>query len=146
MPPGVGRGIKGLKVTSMAYDERTAERVREALSGRRDVVEKTLMGGRCFMVKGGMCCSVSGRGGLLIRVGADAYERMLREPHARPAVMGGGRTMSGFVRVDPEGYRTQASLRKWIQRGLDGVAARAANPSHRGSSRKTRRRRKARPQ
>jgi hypothetical protein len=27
------------------------------------------MGGLCFMMKGGLCCSLSGRGGLLIRVG-----------------------------------------------------------------------------
>jgi len=47
----------------MAYDEKTAGRVRNALSGRRDVVEKNLMGGLCFMTKGGMCCSVSGGGG-----------------------------------------------------------------------------------
>ena len=47
----------------MAYDEKTAERVRKVLSGRREVVEKKLMGGLCFMVKGGMCCSVSGRAG-----------------------------------------------------------------------------------
>jgi hypothetical protein len=36
----------------MAYDEATAERVRKLLSGRRDVVEKKMMGGLCFMVKG----------------------------------------------------------------------------------------------
>jgi hypothetical protein len=47
----------------MAFDERTADRVRAILSGRPDVVEKKMMGGLCFMVKGGMCCSVSGRGG-----------------------------------------------------------------------------------
>jgi hypothetical protein len=28
----------------------------------------------------------------------------------------------GFVRVMPDGYRTDAALRKWIQRGLDFVA------------------------
>jgi hypothetical protein len=32
----------------MAYDEKTAERVRKVLSGRREVVEKKLMGGLCF--------------------------------------------------------------------------------------------------
>ena len=37
----------------MAYDEKTAARVRKALAGRRDVDEKKLMGGLCFMVKGG---------------------------------------------------------------------------------------------
>jgi hypothetical protein len=112
----------------MAYDEKTAERVRKILSGRRDVVEKKLMGGLCFMVKGGMCCSVSGRGGLLIRVGADARERILREPHVCPMEMG-GRMMTGFVRVAPEGHRTDAALKKWVKRGLDSVTSRLANPS-----------------
>jgi len=105
----------------MAYDERTAERVRKVLSSRRDVVEKKLMGGLCFMVKGKMCCSVSGRGGLLIRVGAAVREAILREPHVSPMEMA-GRTMSGFVRVAPEGYRTEAALRNWIERGVDFVA------------------------
>jgi hypothetical protein len=46
----------------MAFDEETAEPARKLLTERRDVVEKKLMGGLCFMVKGGMCCSVSGKG------------------------------------------------------------------------------------
>jgi hypothetical protein len=119
----------------MAYDERTAERVRKVLSGRRDVVEKKLMGGLCFMVRVGMCCSVSSKGGLLIRVGAPAHERMLGEPHVQPMEMG-GRTMVGFVRVDPGGYRTDAALRKWIQRGLDFVATLPARPSGKRPPRK----------
>ncbi|WIM12769.1 TfoX/Sxy family protein [Enhydrobacter sp.] len=112
----------------MAYDEKTAERVRKVLSGRRDVVEKKLMGGLCFMVKDGMCCSVSGRGGLLVRVGPEAFERMLAEPHVAPMEMR-GRTMTGFVRVMPEGYRTEAALRKWVQRGVDFVLSPPAKPS-----------------
>jgi hypothetical protein len=113
-------------MASMAYDETTAERVRNVLSGRRGLVEKKMMGGLCFMVNGGMCCSVSGRGGLMVRVGA--HERMLGEPHVQPVEMR-GRTMTGFVRVAPEGYRTDAALRTWIERGLAGVAARPAKSS-----------------
>jgi TfoX/Sxy family transcriptional regulator of competence genes len=115
-------------MAAMAYDEKTAERVRKLLSGRRGVVEKKMMGGLCFMVKGGMCCSVSGRGGLMVRVGAQAHERMLGEPHAQAVEMR-GQTMTGFVRVAPEGYRTDAALRTWIERGLEGVAARTAKSS-----------------
>ena len=117
----------------MAYDEKTAERVRRLLSARHDVVEKKLMGGLCFMVKGAMCCSVSGRGGLLIRVGSQARERLLGEPHVRPMEMG-ARTVTGFVRVMPEGYRTEASLRKWIQRGLDRATTVGAGPPRRRTS------------
>jgi len=111
----------------MAYDEKTAERVREALSGRRGVVEKKLMGGLCFMVNGSMACSVSGRGGLLIRIAADAREQALAEPHVAPMEMR-GRVMSGFVRVAPEGYRTAAALRKWIERGVTAAATAKDKP------------------
>ncbi len=104
----------------MPYDEHTAQRVRRALAGR-DFVEKKLMGGLCFMVRGSMCCSVSGRGGLLVRVGPELYPQLVREPHASPMKMG-PRTMSGFVRVDPKGYRTDVALAVWIERGLACVA------------------------
>jgi TfoX-like protein len=103
----------------MAYDEGTAERVHKVLSGRRDVAAKKMMGGIAFMVKGNMCCSVSGRGGMLIRVGAD--ETVFGKPHVERVKMG-ARIMSGFARVQPEGYATDAALKAWIQRGLDAVA------------------------
>jgi TfoX/Sxy family transcriptional regulator of competence genes len=106
----------------MAYDEDTAARVRKFLAGQRYVSEKKMMGGLCFMVNNTMCCTVSGRGGMLIRVGPEAHARMLQEPHASPMEMR-GRIMSGFVRVAPEGYRTDAELKKWVKRGLDFVAA-----------------------
>jgi len=109
----------------MAFDEKTAARVRVMLSARRDVSEKKMMGGLCFMVKGGMCCSVSGRGGLLVRIDPKNQEQVLREPHAQPMEMG-ARTMKGFVRVGPEAYRTEALLRKWVMRGIEAVETRAA--------------------
>jgi hypothetical protein len=105
----------------MAYDEATAGRLRKLLSARSDVVERQLMGGLCFMVGGHMCCSVSGRGGLLVRVGPDAHQSMLSEPHAGPMEMR-GRIMRGFVRVAPDGYRTEAGLKKWLTRAVDFVA------------------------
>ena len=118
----------------MAYDEITAERVRDVLSNRRDVVEKKLMGGLCFMVGGAMCCSVSGRGGLLVRVIPETREALLREPHAEPAVMR-GRQMTGFIRVQAEGYGTEPSLKAWVDRGL---AAAAAKPKKAAAPKKAR--------
>ena len=106
----------------MAYDEETAARVRKLLAGQRFVAEKKMMGGLCFMVDNTMCCTVSGRGGMLIRVGPEAHARMLEEPHTSPMEMR-GRIMSGFVRVAPEGYQTDADLKRWVKRGLDFVAA-----------------------
>ena len=115
----------------MAYDETTAGRLRKLLSGRPHVAEQKLMGDLCFMVNGHMSCAVSGRGGLLVRVGPEAHQSMLREPHAAPMEMR-GRVTTGFVRVAPEGYQTDAGLKKWVTRSVDFVATlpkRATAPS-----------------
>jgi len=119
----------------MAHDEDTAGRVRKLLSRRPDVTEKKMMGGLCFMVKGRMCCSVSGRGGLLVRVGAEAQPSMLGEPHVMPMEMG-ERIMKGFVRVASEGYQTEAALKTWIKRGLDVVATLPSGSSARRALRR----------
>src|SRR4029077_10304807 len=67
------------------------------------------------------CLFIIGHGHLLpplqsdrlpVRVGAEAQERVLREPRVQPVGMG-KRMMTGFVRVAPEGYRTDAALKKW---------------------------------
>lgn len=112
----------------MAYDQATAARVRQILSGRDDVVEMKLMGGLSFMVAGNMACAVSGRDGLLVRVGPEDIDAVLKEPHASRMKMG-ARTMSGFVRVDPAGYDTEATLKTWVQRGVDVAVARPKKKS-----------------
>jgi hypothetical protein len=105
----------------MPYDTHAADGIRVLLSDRPDVVERKMMGGIVFMVNGNMCVTASGRGGILVRAGPEAQARALKEPHVQPMRMA-GRSMAGFVRVMPEGYRTAAGLRKWVKRGLDYVA------------------------
>ena len=105
----------------MAYDEEVAERIRAMLSGRSDVHEKKMFGGLCFMVRGHMCCAISGRGGLLVRLGPDAPAFLFSEPHAAPMEMR-GRMMTGYIRVAPDGYRTANGLKKWVARAVDFVA------------------------
>ncbi len=121
----------------MAYDEATAERVRHLLAERHDLHERKMMGGLAFMVKGGMCCAVSGRGGILVRVDPAVQPHLIAEPHVQPMVMA-GRSVKTFVRVMPPAYRTHAGLKKWVQRGLDAAAALEAKPAARKSSRPAR--------
>jgi len=101
----------------MSYDEKLVERVRGILSLRQDVAERRMIGGLCFMVKGSMCCGVNSTG-LLVRVGPEAYERALAQPHVRPMKFA-GRTLAGFVSVGPDGCRTNRALEKLVQRGID---------------------------
>jgi TfoX/Sxy family transcriptional regulator of competence genes len=106
--------------TKMAYDKELAERIRTLLSGRTDVAEQKLFGGLCFMVRGHMCCAISGRGGLLVRLGPDAPAFLFSEPHAAPMEMR-GRIMADYLRVAPDGYQSEANLKKWVARATDFV-------------------------
>ncbi len=105
---------------AMGYDEKTAERVWQILSGRQDVARKRMVGGLSFMVNGALCCGVT-RNGLMVRVGPEGREWALAQPHVRPMEFG-GRSLAGFVCVEPEGYQSDASLEAWVQRGIDFVS------------------------
>jgi hypothetical protein len=67
----------------MAYDEKLAERVRAALAGRDDVVEKRMFGGIAFMVRGHMSCRIVGST-LMVRLAPADADGFLSEPHVRP--------------------------------------------------------------
>lgn len=99
----------------MGYDEQMAGRVRGILA-RRDVVERRMFGGLCFMANGAMCCGLVGDT-LMVRVGPDQHEEALAQPHARPMDFT-GTPMKGFVYVDPPGISTVAALTRWIDRSL----------------------------
>ena len=108
----------------MSYDEKTVERIRRALAGRRGVTETFMMGGLSFMIDGSMCCRVSKRG-FLIRVTPENREQILAMPHVKAPELA-GRRMSAFVAIAPEGYRTDTALATWVQRGVDNALARSA--------------------
>jgi TfoX/Sxy family transcriptional regulator of competence genes len=112
----------------LSYDPEAAERVRRLLSGRDDVVEKKMVGGLSFLVNGNMCCGITGTA-LMVRVGAKSREQALCEPHVRPMQLG-GRTLSGFICVEPAGFADDDALTSWMQRGLDFVSGLPAKPGH----------------
>jgi hypothetical protein len=117
----------------MGYDEKTAERVRRILSQRPDVIEKNMVGGLSFMLNGSMCCGVTGTA-FMVRVGPEARDAVLAQPHVRPMEFA-GRPLAGFVCVDPGGYRTDAALAKWVQRGIDFVSTLPAKKRYRRRAR-----------
>ena len=96
----------------MAYNEELADRVRVTLAGREGITEKKMFGGMGFMLHGNMCCGVT-NDDLMVRVGADAYDDSLAEPHARLMDFT-GRPMKGFVFVSSEGTKDDESLEHWV--------------------------------
>jgi TfoX/Sxy family transcriptional regulator of competence genes len=108
----------------MSYDEHLAARVRQALGGRREVAEKKMFGGVCFMVDGAMCCGVL-KSDLIVRVGAAHHAAALAQPHTRPFDFS-GRPAKGMVYVSAEGTGSDAALAGWIERAV--AAGREAPP------------------
>ena len=66
----------------MAYDERLAERMREALGSYSGVKEKKMFGGLAFMMKDKMFVGIV-KNDLVVRVGKERNEDALKKPHSR---------------------------------------------------------------
>jgi TfoX/Sxy family transcriptional regulator of competence genes len=94
------------------------DRVRSQLP---TALEKRMFGGVGFMVDGALACSVSARG-LLVRVGPEHQGDLLRSEGVEPMVMG-GRASRGWVHVAPEVVTEDASLREWLDRGVEAARA-----------------------
>lgn len=100
----------------MAYDETLAARVRDVLSDEFGVVERKMFGGLAFMLRGNMAVGVINND-LMVRVGKENHEESLALPHARPMDFT-GRSMTGFIYVDPLGMESDDDLRAWVGRGV----------------------------
>jgi TfoX/Sxy family transcriptional regulator of competence genes len=97
----------------VAYNAQLLERIRAVLAGRKDVTEQKMFGGVAFMVAGNMACGPHGDR-LMVRVGADAVPAALAEPHVKPMAFT-GKVMKSFVTIEPEGMKTHAQLRRWVE-------------------------------
>ena len=100
----------------MLYDEGVAQRVREAMSDQKNVVEKKMFGGLSFMLQGNMCCGVVGAE-LMVRVGVDGYEAALSQPYARQMDFT-GKPLKGFVYVAQQGFQSDDDLQAWVDRAV----------------------------
>jgi hypothetical protein len=101
----------------VAYDEDLANRIRELLATEAGVIEQRMFGGLAFLIGGYMSVTVSGRGGLLARCDPEQTEALRAKPRAGPFQMR-GRTMDGWLRIDPEGVRTKRQLEPWVTRAV----------------------------
>src|SRR5437763_10299518 len=100
----------------MAYDEELADRIRDLLSGERNLSEKKMFGGLAFLVAGNMAIAASGQGGILVRADPAQSARLVAKSNASPMIMR-GREMAGWLRVDAGDVRTKRQLARWVTIG-----------------------------
>ena len=102
----------------MAYDEFLADRIRDALNNRKiSFEERKMMGGLCYMVDDKMCIGVV-KNNLMARIDPDIYEEALTKTGCKEMDFT-GRSMKGFVFVEPRGIDLDEDLDYWVELCLD---------------------------
>ncbi len=107
----------------MAYNEYLAERVRQRISGKGQLIEKKMMGGLVFMVNDKMCIGIDidksrQTDRLMVRVGKLPYDELLNTKGSRVMDFT-GKVMRGFLFIDPEGFDSDDELDFWVEKALE---------------------------
>lgn len=78
-----------------------------------------MFGGIVFLLNGNMLVGVW-KDLLIVRLGPEAGEEALQEPHVKPFDVT-GKPMKGWAMVEPDGIDTDEQLKGWIERSWDFV-------------------------
>ena len=106
----------------MPFDETLAARIKKLLANKKGLVEKKMFGGVAFMLRGNMCVGVH-KDELIVRLAPEETDKALKEKHTRIFDLSGGRTMKGWILVEPKGLATDAALDRWVAIGVEYAAS-----------------------
>src|SRR5882762_7648170 len=97
----------------MAYNEKLADRVREIIVlSHKNIEEKRMFGGLCFMVNAKMCIGVE-KDRLMVRLDPARYDEVMEKEVCKPMDFT-GKPMKGYVFVDIDAVNTKAKLTYWV--------------------------------
>jgi TfoX/Sxy family transcriptional regulator of competence genes len=101
----------------MAYNEKLANRIREALENLPVVEEKEMMGGLTFMVNDKMCVGII-KDEMMCRIDPAMHETAIEKTGCRTMDFT-KRPMKGYVMVADTGMKTKKEFDYWIALALD---------------------------
>jgi len=102
----------------MAYNEKLADRTREIISvTHKNVEEKKMFGGLCFMVNDKMCVGVE-KHRLMVRLDPEKFEEVMEKEGVAPMDFT-GKIMKGFVFVSEDALTTKKKLEYWVKLALE---------------------------
>lgn len=100
----------------MSYDLLLAQRIREHMELLPGFSEKKMFGGVGFLLHGNMACGVS-KNDLILRVGIDEFDELVKLPHIRIFDMT-GKPMKGWLMVAPKGCASDDDLALLLEKGI----------------------------
>lgn len=96
--------------------ENITDKVRDLLFEKfKNIEEKRMFGGICFMVNDKMCVTTN-KNRIMVRIDPNQFEK-IGETENISAMVHGGKIMPGFVFVDTEGMSHQ-KLKYWVELAL----------------------------
>ncbi len=101
----------------MAYSEKIAQRIRNALKHLDNVEEKKMFGSLAFMVNGKMCLT-AGQKKMMCRIDPQIHEQEVKKNGCSTVVMG-GKNYRGYIDVQEESFKKETDLKHWIDLALD---------------------------
>jgi TfoX/Sxy family transcriptional regulator of competence genes len=102
----------------MAFNEKLADRTRELIAlTQKNVEEKKMFGGLCFMVNDKMCIGVE-KERLMVRIDPGRYDEAMEKEGCAPMDFT-GKVMKGFVFVDADAITTKKKLEYWVTLALE---------------------------
>ena len=104
----------------MPFDETLAQRIRQALARKKNIEEKKMFGGVCFLLNGNMLVGVW-KDSLIARLGPDQGKDALLELHVKAFDIT-GKPMKNWILVEPQCVEDDDQLKDWIQRAVKFVS------------------------
>ena len=102
----------------MSFNEKLADRTRELIAlTHKNVEEKRMFGGLCFMVNDKMCVGVE-QNRMMVRLDPDKYDEVMEKDGCKPMDFT-GKVMKGYVFVDADVLNTKKKLEYWIKLALE---------------------------
>ncbi|HVM90079.1 MAG TPA: TfoX/Sxy family protein [Puia sp.] len=102
----------------MAFNEKLADRVREIIAAKhKNVAEKKMFGGLCFMVNDKMCVGVESNR-MMVRFDPARTNELMEKEGCRPMDFT-SKVMKGFAFVDVDVLNTKKKLEFWVNLALE---------------------------
>jgi TfoX/Sxy family transcriptional regulator of competence genes len=101
----------------MPFNEKIADKVREALIDVKNLTEKKMFGGIAFMVNDKMCVGVD-KDAIMLRCEPEMTDELLAKKGARPFDLT-GKPMKGWLLIDEEGTKNQKDFDFWLSTAIE---------------------------
>jgi TfoX/Sxy family transcriptional regulator of competence genes len=99
---------------TMPYNEQIDARIQKVVSRWKIPIQKKMFGGVCHLLNGNMVCGVY-KDYLILRLGEKAAAQALKQSYIRPFDIT-GKPMKGWLMVDGTGFKTDNSLKSWLNK------------------------------